>query len=157
MWLIRRVLNEISMRGNWPVRYKKRSFLLATKKAPATPDGNPLRYFFCRKNPPGRASRFLPIAEPRSNKTIAPAFSSRCAPSSWCVPVSNKTPAQGGVSNLRPAGVEPTFPASEADALSIELRARKAFLLFYQNLLTCAFKFVACVPTDAPVFLLGGR
>ena len=26
---------------------------------------------------------------------------------------------------MRPAGVEPTFPASEADALSIELRARK--------------------------------
>lgn len=36
---------------------------------------------------------------------------------------------------MRSAGVEPTFPASEADALSIELRARKknAFLLFYQN------------------------
>ena len=45
------------------------------------------------------------------------------------------------VYNLRPAGVEPTFPASEADALSIELRARKAFLLFYQNLVNCAFKF----------------
>ena len=42
---------------------------------------------------------------------------------------------------MRPAGVEPTFPASEADALSIELRARKAFTLFYQNLGDCAFKF----------------
>lgn len=42
---------------------------------------------------------------------------------------------------MRPAGVEPTFPASEADALSIELRARKVFTLFYQNLGDCAFKF----------------
>ena len=35
-----------------------------------------------------------------------------------------KTPHKAGFSNLRSAGVEPTFPASEADALSIELRAR---------------------------------
>ena len=31
---------------------------------------------------------------------------------------------------VRSAGVEPTFPASEADALSIELRARKTFISF---------------------------
>ena len=36
---------------------------------------------------------------------------------------------------MRPAGVEPTFPASEADALSIELRARK----IQNNGLNCYF------------------
>ena len=36
--------------------------------------------------------------------------------------------------NLRPAGVEPTFPASEADALSIELRARKTFAYSFYHI-----------------------
>ena len=47
-----------------------------------------------------------------------------------------------GRKNLRPTGVEPIFPASEADALSIELRARKSILLFYKIKRFCALLFV---------------
>ena len=45
---------------------------------------------------------------------------------------------------MRPAGVEPTSSAPEADALSIELRARKSISLFYQNKSRYA---AVCVPS----------
>ena len=58
------------------------------------------------------------------------------APQGVCSRDKLKTPHKAGLFNLRSAGVEPTFPASEADALSIELRARKSYVInllpFYQ-------------------------
>ena len=62
-----------------------------------------------------------------SNKNITPAFRLP----TWAKQLAHskhkfKNRPNGRFSNLRSAGVEPTFPASEADALSIELRARKS-------------------------------